>query len=148
MKDDEDFPAHMTARDKYDMEEKPLTESILERVEKAAERLRMENERRANAKEYAFSCYKCWKHGTRFLEVRDQGVEGPEQFVFTCWKCKSHPKKKYASLKQVEKFDCAYPKLDILGLRTPPPVWPPEPRKPVVQNEASRFYFEKMFGKD
>lgn len=141
MTDSDDFTAQTTARDKYDMDEKPQTDSMLARARRAAAR-------DANAKEHAFTCYMCWKHGIQCLEVYDRCIEGPEQFVFTCWKCKSHPKKKYASLQQVEKFDRAYPKLDILGLRIPPAVWPPEPRLPTALSEASRENFEKLFGKD
>lgn len=138
-----DFSAHPTARNKYDMEVKPQTESILEKAMMAAAR-------RANAKEYAFSCYKCWKHGVRFLTVYEQNREGPEQFVITCWKCNEHPKKKHASLEQIEKFARAYPSIDISSFETRAPrrVWPPEPPKPAVQNEAARAAFEKLFGKD
>ena len=150
MKDSDDFAAQPTAQNKYVMEEEAQAESILERVEKAAERLRKEDERRANAKEYAFSCYKCWKHGTRFLTVYEQCYDGPEQFVITCWKCKSHPKKTHASLAQVEKFARAHPEISISSFETrrPRPVWPPEPPLPTARSEAAREAWEKLFGKD
>ncbi len=138
MEDSEDFTAQTTARDKYNMEEK--TESMLEKAERAAAR-------RANAKKYAFTCYMCWKHGTRFLDVKDRGIEGPAQFEIICWKCKTHPKKGFASFEQMEKFARAYPNVEVFESPPPPPVWPPEPPEPVIQSEAARANFEKLFGK-
>lgn len=143
MTDSDDFTTHPTAQNKYVVQTKPQTESILEKATKAAAR-------RANAKRNAFSCYMCWKHDISFLSVYERHTEGPEQFVITCWKCKKHPRKKYASLEQVEKLAGAYPQISISSFETriPRRVWPPEPPKPIVQNEAAREAWEKLFGKD
>lgn len=147
MNDSNDFEPQPTAQNKYDMDEKTQSDSMLERVKKAAERARKEADCRYYAKEYAFSCYLCWKHGTRCLTVYEQCFEGPEQFSISCWKCHDQPKKKHASLAQIEKFARAYPRIDISSFETRRRPQVPY-RKPVVQNEAARENFEKLFGKD
>ena len=141
MKDDEDFSPQPTAQHKYVMDDEvsrpPI--SIIERARKAAARL-------AHAKEYAFFCYSCREHGLRDVRFREDGGEGPKQFRVSCGECCWSPRKKYASLEQVEKFRRARER--IQSSASPPPVWPPEPPKPVVQSEAVREAFEKLFGKN
>ena len=139
MKDSDNFTAHPTAHDKYVMKENPQTESILEKAKRAAASF-------AHAKEYAFFCYSCREHGLSYVRFEDHDGEGPKQFRVSCGKCCWSPKKKYASLEQVERFQRARARIPSSPI--PPPVWPPEPRKSVVQSEASREAWEKLFGKD